>query len=208
MTSVQDFDGPPATVRDRTGRCPVGPVLAPTGMTPTVLVIMGVSGSGKTTVGTLLALRLGWAFKEGDELHPAQNIAKMRAGEPLTDADRAPWLAAVAAWIDRWIHDGARGVITCSALRRTYRHYLTRGRPQVGFVFLTGTEAVLSARLAARRDHFMPPILLSSQLAALEAPTADETVVIVDIDQPIDAQIDAVEASLTGGRRFSETGCS
>ncbi len=177
-------------------------------MKPTVLVIMGVSGSGKTTVGLRLALRLGWAFKEGDELHPAQNIAKMRSGEPLTDADRAPWLCAVAAWIDGWIKAGVRGVITCSALRRTYRRFLTRGRPQVAFVFLQGSEAVLSERVAGRRDHFMAPSLLSSQLATLEAPTADEPVITVDIDQPIDAQIDAVEASMTDGRRFSETGCS
>src|ERR1700722_11083517 len=113
-------------------------------MTPTGLVVMGVSGSGKTTVGTRLAARLGWDFKKGDELHPPANIAKMRRGEPLTDADRAPWLAAVAAWIDVWLHEGARGVITCSALKQSYRRYLTDGRPGVAFVFLRASEAVLA----------------------------------------------------------------
>ena len=176
-------------------------------MTPAVLVIMGVSGSGKTTVGMQLALRLGWAFKEGDELHPVQNIAKMSNGEPLTDADRAPWLAGVAAWIDGWIRDGVRGVITCSALRQTYRRYLTSGRPQVEFVFLAGEEAVLRARLAVRRGHFMKPSLLSSQLATLETPSADEPVISVDIDQSVEAQVDAVVADITGRARCSETGC-
>ena len=175
-------------------------------MKPTVLVIMGVSGSGKSTVGIQLARRLGWAFKEGDELHPAANIAKMRKGEPLTDADRAPWLCGVAAWIDVWLSNGTSGVITCSALRRSYRQYLTAGRPQVAFVYLEGEEAVLRARLETRRGHFMAPSLLSSQLATLEAPSEDESVMTVDIDQPISAQIDAIEAGLTGDLRFCKTG--
>ncbi len=174
-------------------------------MKPTVLVIMGVSGSGKTTVGIELSRRLGWTFKEGDELHPAANISKMRNGNPLTDADRAPWLAAVAAWIDGWNRGGIRGVITCSALRRADRRYLIDGRPQVAFVFLEGKEAVLKARLASRRGHFMPQSLLASQLATLETPADDEPVITIDIDQPVAAQIDAIEANVNGGHRRSKT---
>jgi carbohydrate kinase (thermoresistant glucokinase family) len=165
-------------------------------MTPTVLVLMGVSGSGKTTLGIELAHRLGWTFKEGDELHPAANLAKMRRGEPLTDADRAPWLAAVAAWIDAWIRDGASGVITCSALRRDYRLYLVKGRPGVAFVFLHGAESLLAERMATRQGHFMPPTMLASQLITLEPPAADEPVISVDIDQPVSAQVDAVVEAL------------
>jgi carbohydrate kinase (thermoresistant glucokinase family) len=175
-------------------------------MTPTVLVVMGVSGSGKTTVGTQLAQRLGWAFKEGDELHPAANVAKMRRGEALTDADRAPWLAAVGAWIDDWLREETHGVITCSALRRSYRRYLTEGRPQLAFVYLEAKKAVLAERLAKRRGHFMPPSLLLSQLATLEEPTPDEPVIALDNDQPVTAQVDAVvEALATCGIPSSNT---
>jgi len=172
-------------------------------MTPTVLVVMGVSGSGKTTVGTRLAARLGWDFKEGDELHPPANIAKMHRGEPLTDADRTPWLAAVAAWIDAWICQEVRGVITCSALKHSYRHYLAEGRPAVAFVFLEGREGVLAARLARRRGHFMPASMLKSQIATLEAPTPDEPVIRLDADQPIEAQVDAVANAITAGDNLS-----
>ncbi len=169
-------------------------------MTPMVLVLIGVSGSGKTTVGLQLAQRLGWSFKEGDELHPAANVAKMRGGEALTDADRAPWLAAVAGWIDAWLRAGECGVITCSALKQSYRRYLIDGRPRVAFVFLHGREAVLAERLARRRGHFMPASLLASQLATLEAPTPDEPVITVDNDQPVASQVDAVIANVTGSQ--------
>ena len=173
-------------------------------MTPTVLVVMGVSGSGKTTVGTQLAQRLDWAFKEGDELHSEVNVAKMHRGEPLTDADRGPWLAAVAAWIDVWLHQDVCGVITCSALRRIYRRYLAEGRPAVAFVFLEGQEGQLAARLAARRGHFMPASMLKSQLATLEIPTSDEPVIRLDAGRPVAAQVDAViEAITAGDRRLS-----
>jgi carbohydrate kinase (thermoresistant glucokinase family) len=165
--------------------------------TPTVLLLMGVSGSGKTTVGMQLAQRLGWVFKEGDDLHPAANIAKMQAAEPLTDADREPWLAAVAAWIDGWINAHVCGVITCSALKRSYRRRLVAGRPGVAFVFLHGGQSVLAERLAKRRGHFMPPSLLASQLATLEAPTPDEPVIPVDSGQPIASQVDAVVTAIT-----------
>jgi carbohydrate kinase (thermoresistant glucokinase family) len=177
-------------------------------MTPTVVVVMGVSGSGKSTVGLQLAQRLGWSFKEGDDLHPAANLAKMQGGEPLTDSDRAPWLAAVAAWIDAWRLEGVRGVITCSALKRSYRRFLTDRRPRLAFVFLEGKEAVLAARLAKRRGHFMPLSLLASQFATLEPPGADEPVMSVEIDQPIAAQVDAIAAMMTGGRPVSRAGSS
>jgi carbohydrate kinase (thermoresistant glucokinase family) len=159
---------------------------------PTILVMMGVSGSGKTTIGARLASRLGWSFKEGDELHPAANVAKMKAGHPLDDADRVPWLAAVGEWIDAWRRVGVSGVITCSALKRVYRHGLARGRPELRFVFLKGDEALVAGRLAARRGHFMSPSLLASQFADLEEPTAEEGAIVVEIDQPIESQVEDI----------------
>jgi carbohydrate kinase (thermoresistant glucokinase family) len=174
-------------------------------MTQTVLVLMGVSGSGKSTVGVELAQRLGWPFKEGDDLHPAANVAKMHAGESLTDADRKPWLAAVAAWIDGWIGEGACGVITCSALKRRYRDYLTDGRPSIAFVFLHAREAVLARRLAKRQGHFMPASLLASQLATLEPPAPDEPAITVDNDAPVASQVDAVIKAITAGERSSSS---
>lgn len=138
---------------------------------------MGVSGAGKTTVGHLVADRLGWAFVEGDDLHPAANVAKMAAGHPLTDSDRAPWLAAVAAQIDDWLAKGREGVITCSALKRAYRDRLRR--PGVLFVFLDAPLAEVSRRLQARHGHFMPASLADSQFAALEPPEADEAALML-----------------------------
>jgi gluconokinase len=156
---------------------------------PPVLVIMGVSGSGKSTVGKPLAARLGWPFQEGDDLHPAANIAKMKRGEALDDADRAPWLAAIAAWIDRQGAAGEGGIVTCSALKRAYRDVLTTGRPYVRIVYLRGSRALVGERVAHRTGHFMPASLLDSQFATLEPPTPDEAPIVVDIDQPIDAQV-------------------
>jgi len=158
--------------------------------------MMGVSGSGKTTVGDRLAHRLGWAFKEGDDLHPPANIAKMKAGQPLTDDDRAPWLAAVARWIDDWRRSGISGVITCSALKHTYRRVLADGRPQVRFVYLKGDAALLSHRLARRRGHFMPPSLLASQFDDLEPPAPEEGALVVGVGQPVEAQVEAIVRSL------------
>ena len=163
---------------------------------PLVLVIMGVSGSGKTTVGKAVAERLGWVFKEGDELHPPANIAKMSAGVPLTDADRAPWLAAVGRWIDGWIAEGQPGVISCSALKRAYRQTLSEGRPQVRVVYIQVPYAVVAERLAHRKGHFMPPGLLSSQFAALEEPKPDEGVLTVNGDQPLSDTVDALVSML------------
>jgi gluconokinase len=137
-----------------------------------VLVVMGVSGAGKSTVARRLASRLGWDFEEGDALHPAANVAKMAAGEALSDADRVPWLAAVASWIDAELEADRRGVITCSALKRRYRDELRR--PGVLFVLLDVPRAELERRLQRRRGHFMPASLLDSQLATLEPPATDE----------------------------------
>jgi carbohydrate kinase (thermoresistant glucokinase family) len=159
---------------------------------PTVLVVMGVSGVGKTTLAKALAERLGWPFHEGDDLHPASNIAKMEAGIPLTDADRAPWLDAIAAWIDGQLEVGRSGVITCSALKRAYRNRLLAGRPRVIFVFDQLDEAAAAKRIAGRKGHFMPPSLLASQFADLEPPGPDEPVITVDGAAPIVAQVDAV----------------
>lgn len=161
-------------------------------MSATVLVVMGVSGAGKTTLAEALARRLGWPFQEGDALHPEANIAKMAAGIALDDADRWPWLDAVGAWIDRRIADGRGGVITCSALKRAYRDRLARDRPEVRFVFIRLAPEVIAERLDHREGHFMPPSLLPSQFAALEPPGADEPVIVVDGRGSATEQVGAV----------------
>jgi carbohydrate kinase (thermoresistant glucokinase family) len=143
--------------------------------------MMGVSGVGKTTIGTLLAERLGWGYAEGDSYHPPANVAKMRAGTPLDDADRAPWLAAIAADIDRWREAGHGMVVACSALKRSYRDILIGGRPNVRLVRLAGDEALIRARMETRTDHYMPPSLLSSQLATLQPPGDDEEAITVNV---------------------------
>lgn len=169
-----------------------------------VLVVMGVSGSGKSTVARLVAERLGWGLAEGDDLHPASNVAKMQAGQPLTDEDRWPWLGSIAAWIRERSAAGTPGVVTCSALKRSYRDVL-RGEGVV-FVYLSGSEERISGRLAARRGHFMPAALLSSQFEALEAPSADEDFITVEpgaspseAAQDIINQLD-LRAAASGGR--------
>lgn len=149
---------------------------------PPVIVVMGVAGTGKTTVGALLAGRLGWRYAEADEFHPAANVAKMAAGEPLTDEDRVPWLAAIGRWIDERAAAGTPGVVSCSGLRRAYRDQLREGRPQVQLVFLEGSRELITRRLAARHGHFMRVEMLDSQFAALEPPQPDEHVTQVSID--------------------------
>jgi gluconokinase len=140
-----------------------------------ILIVAGVSGSGKTTVGALLAGRLRWRFADADTFHPQANIEKMRAGKPLTDEDRMPWLRAVAAWIDERIATGQSAVVTCSALKRSYRHLLLDGRPAAIMVFLDVDHDILRERLSARHGHFFPEKLLQSQLDTLEQPSpADE----------------------------------
>jgi carbohydrate kinase (thermoresistant glucokinase family) len=151
---------------------------------PPILVVMGVSGAGKTTIGLELAARLGWPFEEGDALHPASNVAKMHAGIALTDADRQPWLEAVAAWIDGQRAKKQPGIITCSALKRSYRQIIIGNRPEVQLAYLRGRPALLAERLSDRRGHFMPPSLLQSQLDTLEAPGDDEHPLVVDIGPP------------------------
>jgi carbohydrate kinase (thermoresistant glucokinase family) len=148
---------------------------------PVVLVIMGVSGSGKSTIASLLSDRLGWPFEEGDSLHPEANVEKMAAGHPLTDEDRWPWLEKVGDWIHERLDAGGNGIITCSALKRVYRDRLTRGRSGIVFVYLAGDNPTIARRLAARHGHFMPPTLLDSQFADLEEPAEDETYISVDV---------------------------
>jgi carbohydrate kinase (thermoresistant glucokinase family) len=155
-----------------------------------VLVVMGVSGCGKSTVAGLLAGRLGWDLGEGDDLHPAANVAKMASGHPLTDDDRWPWLDLVARWIREHTDAGRPGIITCSALRRSYRDVL-RG-DHVVFVYLHGTRDQIAARLALRHGHYMPTALLDSQFAALEPPGDDERVLRVDIGPAPDVQADEI----------------
>jgi gluconokinase len=165
------------------------------GVAPVVLV-MGVAGAGKSTLGARLAAELGWAFLDADDLHPAANIAKMTAGVPLTDADRAPWFAAIGDRIDRWAASGTPGVVASSALKRAYRDGLRDGRPQIELVYLDGERDLLATRLSMRTGHFMPPGLLDSQLATLEPPTGEEGAIPVDIARPLDGQIADVLAAL------------
>lgn len=144
-----------------------------------IVVIAGVSGSGKSTVGAMLAGRLGWDFTDGDALHPAVNIDKMSRGVPLTDQDRMPWLRAIGGWIDERSGAGRSAVLACSALKRGYRDLLLDGRPQVRIAFLEVDRDVVARRLAVRHGHFFDPRLLDSQFADLEPPVPDERAVIV-----------------------------
>jgi len=148
-----------------------------------VIVVMGVSGSGKTTVAALLAGRLNWEFEDGDWLHPEANVEKMHRGIPLTDEDRWPWLRAIAAWIDEKRREGRHGVVACSALKRSYRDVLIGERRDVRLVYLKGDEALIARRITARHGHFMPATLLHSQFQTLQEPGEDE--------RPLTASIDA-----------------
>jgi gluconokinase len=159
---------------------------------PCALVVMGVSGSGKSTIAEHLANRIGWIFEDGDQFHPASNISKMHAGQPLTDDDRWPWLRAIAAEIDRVYRAGGHVVIACSALKRAYRDILVHGRRDVRIVYLDGTQQLIAERLAKRTGHFMPPDLLPSQFRTLEPPGSDENPVTVSIDASIEAVVDDI----------------
>jgi gluconokinase len=144
-----------------------------------ILILAGVAGSGKSTVGRILAARLGWAYEDSDVLHSAADIAKMVSGVPLGDADRWPWLNTVATWMDQEIAAGGSAVLACSVLKRSYRDYLRRGRPDVRIVLLEVDQATLMARIEGRHDHFFPVKLLQSQLADLEMPDPAEHVLVV-----------------------------
>jgi gluconokinase len=162
-----------------------------------ILVVGGVSGSGKTTVGALVAGRLGWRFADADNFHPDANVAKMRAGIPLTDADRLPWLRAVAAWMDDRIADGESAVVACSMLKRSYRDLLRDGRrDSVLMVFLDVPREELERRLTSRHGHFFPERLLASQLSTLERPTPDEGVLTVPVTGDVDETADRVLATV------------
>jgi carbohydrate kinase (thermoresistant glucokinase family) len=155
--------------------------LANTVAKPVTIVVMGVAGSGKTTVAVLLAAGLGCAFQEGDDLHPKANVEKMRSGTPLNDDDRLPWLQKIAEKIDGWRASGESGVLTCSALKRAYRDIIIGTRSGVRLVYLKGSQDLIRRRMAARHEHFMPVQLLDSQFATLEEPTPDERPIVIDI---------------------------
>jgi gluconokinase len=157
---------------------------------------MGVSGSGKSTIAGKLAERLRWTCEDGDRFHPKSNVAKMSAGQPLTDEDRRPWLEAIADEIDRVCRAGAHAVIACSALKRAYRDILVHGRDDVRIIYLNGTQQLIASRLRLRKNHFMPPALLDSQFATLQPPRADENPVVVDIDASVEAIVDHIVAQL------------
>jgi gluconokinase len=161
-----------------------------------VLLLMGVSGSGKTSVGTLLASRLNWPYAEADSFHSAANVQKMAAGHPLTDDDRWPWLRAIRSWSDERIANGESGVVTCSALKRKYRDVLRR--PEVRFVYLKGTHELIAQRMAARRGHFFKQSMLDSQFADLEEPSPDEGVITVGIEATPPEIADCIIAAMKG----------
>ena len=158
-----------------------------------IVIVAGVSGSGKSTVGAFLAGRLGWPFVDGDLLHPPANIAKMTRGEPLTDEDRQPWLRAIGDYLDEQIAAGTCALVACSALKRSYRVLLLGGRPEARIAFLQIDEEVAALRLAARHGHFFNPGLIDSQFADLELPRPDETgVVVVPVGDRAEAAADEV----------------
>ena len=161
----------------------------------TAIVLMGVSGCGKSTIGVRLARKLDRDFLEGDTFHPAANVEKMSRGVPLDDDDRRPWLVAIADTIDAARKSGRKVVVTCSALKRSYRKILADGHEDVAFVFLKGSQDLIAQRLAGRAGHFMPPKLLDSQFAALEEPAASEGSIVMTIEHTPDQIVDAIAAT-------------
>jgi gluconokinase len=166
---------------------------------PCALIIMGVSGSGKSTIAGKLAERLHWTCEDGDRFHPKSNVEKMSAGHPLTDEDRRPWLQAIADEIDRVCRDGDHAVIACSALKRAYRDILVHGRDDVRIVYLKGSRDLIARRLKLRKGHFMPPTLLESQFNTLEPPGLSEDPIVADIDASVDAMVDHIVDKLQLG---------
>jgi carbohydrate kinase (thermoresistant glucokinase family) len=173
-----------------------GSDISPARAAPRAVIVMGVSGAGKSTIAAMLARRLRWDFEDGDWFHPAANVEKMEQGIPLSDDDRWPWLRAIAARIDEARRLDEPAVFACSALKRRYRDILVGDRPDVRLVYLKGDEALISRRMAARHEHFMPPSLLRSQFTALEEPGEDERPITVSIAPPpreiVDQVIDAL----------------
>ena len=167
----------------------------------TAIVLMGVSGCGKSTIGVRLARKLGRDFLEGDSFHPAANVEKMSRGVPLDDDDRRPWLTAIAGAIGDARRDGRKLVVTCSALKRSYRAILAGGHDDVAFVYLKGSQDLIAQRLAGRAGHFMPPKLLDSQVATLEEPGADEGSIMLSVEQTPDQIVDAVAALFASDAR-------
>ncbi len=163
---------------------------------PCALVVMGVSGSGKSTIAKALAERLGWRYEDGDSFHPTANVEKMKAGHPLNDDDRRPWLQAIADEIDRVGNAGNRIIIACSALKRAYRDILVHGRDDVVIVYLDGSRELIAARLQQRKGHFMPAGLLDSQFDTLEPPRADEHPLVVSVDAGVTEIVDDIAAKL------------
>jgi gluconokinase len=163
---------------------------------PCTLIVMGVSGSGKSTIAGRLAEQLRWSCEDGDRFHPQSNVEKMSAGHPLTDEDRRPWLQAIADEIDRVCNAGEHAVIACSALKRTYREILVHGRDDVRIVYLKGSRDLIASRLKLRKGHFMPPTLLESQFNTLEPPGSSEDPIVADIDASVDAIVDYVVGKL------------
>jgi carbohydrate kinase (thermoresistant glucokinase family) len=166
-----------------------------------VVVVMGVTSSGKTTVAQAIAEKYGWPFQEGDALHPEANVAKMSKGIPLTDEDRWPWLDKVAAWIDARLAAGESGVITCSMLKRAYRAKVIDERPGVRIMFLNGEKSLIAARMARRKGHYMPTSLLDSQVDTLEPPGPDEQPLLVDIGRDIDQMVDQAQCLVDAALR-------
>ncbi|WP_327281358.1 MULTISPECIES: gluconokinase, GntK/IdnK-type [unclassified Streptomyces] len=171
----------------------------------TVVLVTGVAGSGKSTVARLLADRLGWAYQDADDFHAPADLARMAAGEALTDEERRPWLTAVAAWIDRRTAAGKPAVVACSALKRAYRDQLVHGRTDVLLVYLHGSRELIRSRLLARHGHFFPARLLDSQFADLQEPEPDEHACVVDVDRPPQTLVSAVVARLAAGTEVAPT---
>ncbi len=157
------------------------------------MILMGVSGSGKTTIGQLLARNLGWSFYEGDDFHSPSNVSKMLGGLPLSDEDRIPWLSAIHQLVQNLISTSQRAVITCSALKQTYRKLITEGHPQVALVYLRGNYALIHPRLRSRTAHFMKADLLASQFSVLEEP---HDVPFIDVSQAPEVIVEHIKRML------------
>jgi carbohydrate kinase (thermoresistant glucokinase family) len=170
------------------------------------LIVIGVSGSGKSTIADALGKRLGWTVEDGDSFHPASNIEKMSAGHPLTDEDRWPWLRAIAAEIERKRAKGENIIVSCSALKRAYRDILVQGHHDVRIVYLRGDRDLIARRLLARKGHFMPPGLLESQFKTLQEPADDEHPLIVDIDSTVDEITDHILRLLNEDKSRHQSG--